>query len=71
MKKWYVCEKCDGVFSYEEIDDWTDFPRGEYLAHWDYLTTGLKSREHAERLLEYYRGGKVGEWPRYEESKPE
>lgn len=50
--KWYACEKCRRVESYDVYDDnTTSFPRGEYLGHWDYLVTGLKSQAEAEAWL--------------------
>lgn len=39
------------VFSYEVGGNLTDFPRGDYLAYGDALTTGMKSRAEAEAWL--------------------
>lgn len=50
--QWYCCEKCKKVASYEVDGEWTSFPRGEYKAHWDHLTTGFKTQEAAQEWLD-------------------
>lgn len=53
MSKWYVCYKCNIVDSYaiDEHSGDTTFPRGEFLAHNDFIVTGIKTKEKAEQLL--------------------
>jgi len=51
-KRWYACEKCQEVDSYYLLDDkMTTFPRGELLAHRDYLVTGFKTEDEARTWL--------------------
>ena len=51
MKVWYACGKCQKVEQYTQEDTLTDFPRGEFLAHQDFLVTGIKSKAEAEKWL--------------------
>ena len=53
MTKWYCCSKCKVVDSYaiDENSGDTTFPRGEFLAHSDYITTGMETRKEAEDWL--------------------
>ncbi|MDY7037851.1 MAG: hypothetical protein SV375_17025 [Thermodesulfobacteriota bacterium] len=47
--KWCHNEKTGEIFSYTEAEGITDFPRGTFLAYGDYLTTGFKSKQEAEK----------------------
>jgi len=50
--RWYCCEKCQEVDSYQQYPDGHNtFPRGEFIAHRDFLTTGFKTKEEAEAWL--------------------
>lgn len=51
MKYWYVNGATGEIDSYNESDGITDLPRGVFLAYGDALTTGLKSKEDAEKWL--------------------
>jgi hypothetical protein len=54
-KRWYACQKCNEVDSYYLLDDtMTTFPRGELLAHRDYLCTGFKTEQEAQEWLDKY-----------------
>jgi hypothetical protein len=46
-KEWCVNSKTGEVFSYEVDGEFTDFPRGTFIAYGDYLTTGIKNKEKA------------------------
>ena len=45
--KWCHNAKTGEVFSYEVSGNLTDFPRGTFIAHGDYLTTGFPSKQEA------------------------
>ena len=51
--RWAYCSKCEtegreDIFDYWELPGGdTTFPRGEFLAHRNYLVTGFKSEEEA------------------------
>lgn len=47
--EWCVNSKTGEIFDYVSEGEHTDFPRGTFLAYHDYLTTGLKSKEEAEK----------------------
>ncbi len=49
MKKYCYNAKDGEIFSYVEEGEYNNFPRGTFLAYSDYLTTGLKSQEEAEK----------------------
>ena len=52
---WYCCVKCNEVNEYCEFEDGTSsFPRGEWLAHEDFIVTGFKTRDEAEAGLSKY-----------------
>ena len=55
-RKWYCCTKCQEVASYIVDDETgeTTFPRGEFLGHNDYITTGFDSKKAAEKGLKKY-----------------
>lgn len=46
-KLWCVNSKTGEVFQYTSAEGITDFPRGDFLAYGDYLTTGIESLEFA------------------------
>lgn len=48
-KKWYHNALTGEVDSYNVDGEWTDFPRGTWLAYGDFITTGLESKEEAEQ----------------------
>ena len=47
--KWYHNSKTGEIDSYEVCGDLTNLSRGVYLAYGNYLTTGLSSKEEAEK----------------------
>ena len=49
MIQWCYNAKTGEIFSYKQCGELTDFPRGVFLAYGDYLTTGIKDRETAEK----------------------
>lgn len=49
--RYCACPKCGEVFEYHQDGNWTDFPRGEFLVHQDYFTTGLKTPDEAMQWL--------------------
>lgn len=52
--RWYHNAKTGEIESYHVDGDWTDFPRGTFLAYGDYLTTGFKTREAAVKWATEY-----------------
>lgn len=59
MKRWYCCSKCNEVADYEESGEWTSFPRGEWMVHRDFITTGFKSKAKADEWLKWETEGKA------------
>jgi hypothetical protein len=51
--QYYCCSKCKttGSYAIDEETGETTFPRGEFLAHRDFLTTGMRTKEEAEDRL--------------------
>ena len=47
--RWCHNAKTGEIFSYKVSDGLTDFPRGDWLAYGDYLTTDFASRAEAEQ----------------------
>lgn len=47
--KWYYNAKTGEIASYKEAGELTDFPRGVFMAYGDYLVTGFKTKEKAEK----------------------
>jgi hypothetical protein len=51
--RWFCCSECEHVQSYKEYPGGHNtFPRGEWIAHQDTITTGFKSREKAQEWLD-------------------
>ena len=46
--KWCHNAKTNEIFSYQEAEGLTDFPRGTLMAYGDYLTTGFRDKNEAE-----------------------
>lgn len=49
-RKWCYNGKTGEIFSYEQSDNLTDFPRGMYLAYDDYLVTDIKNFREARKI---------------------
>jgi len=47
MIKWCHNAKTGEIFSYNQEGELTDFPRGDFLAYGDYLTTQFTTKEEA------------------------
>ena len=52
--KWCHNAKTGEIFDYKVDGELTDFPRGILLAYDDYLTTGIESKENAEKWGKEY-----------------
>lgn len=46
------CARCVKIYSYRFIGGVTDFPRGEFMVHRDYITTGFDSEQAAQDALD-------------------
>src|SRR5258708_23022405 len=64
-KYWWCCTKCDDVHPYQIIDDWNDFPRGEFMVHQEFITTGFKSEQDARAYLDEKKGRPPVTWHHY------
>src|SRR5437773_5313566 len=64
-KLWWCCTKCDDVHDYIISGSVSSFPRGEFLAHNDYITTGFKSEQEARAYLDKEQGRPPAIWTRY------
>ena len=51
--RFYCCSKCKetGSYAIDEHSGDTTFPRGEWLAHNDYITTGFSTMDAAKNWL--------------------
>lgn len=58
QKRYYCCEKCRKVGSYEVYANGdTSFPRGEYLAHRDFIVSDFETRTEAQQWLDEHPDG--------------
>lgn len=64
-REWGFCTKCDHLIPYEVDGNSTTFPRGEFMVHFDFITTGYKSEEEARTALETEQGRDPSLWTHY------